>query len=49
MGYVFLQPLLQRDLHRRNNFVESETVFGLHKKVCGVCRLHKHRQKVIAQ
>lgn len=28
-------------------FVEPETVFALHKPLCGVYRLHKHRQETI--
>ena len=53
MTYIFLQAffrkILQRDCREESDFVESKTAFRLHNGVCGVCRLHKRRQQVIAQ
>jgi hypothetical protein len=53
MTYVFLHSFLKENFaekrQRKIKFVEPETAFGLHKTVCGVCRLHKRWQKVIAQ
>jgi hypothetical protein len=53
MTYVFLHSFFKENfaekLQRKIKVVEPKTALRLHKTVCGVCRLHKHRQKVIAQ
>jgi hypothetical protein len=39
----------ERLQRKKETLVEPETVLRLHKTVCGVYRLHKRWQKVIAQ